>query len=276
MPRRWPRAPPPTRPGRGWAASPAPGCASPALRARSPAWGRSRTPRRRRAPTPRRRPPPSPRPPARDPHVGVPPGLPGLRAEREPYSSPMFMPPVNATLRSTTRILRWSRNGWYHSPLNSGWKRWTSMPWLSISRQNSARVEEEPRASASTRTVIPSLAARLEPLEEGAARGVVLEDVGLEEDLLLRGLAAVPHGGEGLTAVEVDVDRVAAEEGRAVDAPQQHLEAGVLEPQGEGGGELFDAAHAQIGRQLAARETGAGWAGDAGTGACGGTWADGV
>ena len=27
----------------------------------------------------------------------------------EPYSSPMFMPPVNATRRSTARIFRWSR-----------------------------------------------------------------------------------------------------------------------------------------------------------------------
>ena len=89
---------------------------------------------------------------------------PGLgRRRNDPYSSPMFMPPVKATSRSRTRILRWSRNGWYHSPLNRGWKSRTSMPELSISCQNSACVAEEPRASASTRTVSPRSAAAFIP-----------------------------------------------------------------------------------------------------------------
>ncbi len=78
----------------------------------------------------------------------------------EPYSSPMFMPPVKAIRRSATKILRWSRKGWSHQKREkSGLKSFTSTPLSFISRQNPARVVLEPAASAITRTAAPRRAA---------------------------------------------------------------------------------------------------------------------
>ncbi len=89
----------------------------------------------------------------------------------------------------------------------------------------------------------PSHGCRLHLLEELTARGVVLENVGLKQDLLPGGLAGLAHGGEGVAAVEEDVHPVSPEERRAVDAPHQELEAGVRETLWQRGGELLDAPH---------------------------------
>ena len=60
--------------------------------------------------------------------------------------------------------------------------------------------------------------------DERAPRGVVLENVGLEEDLALRGRDRVAHRGERGRAVEEHRDRVAPVQGFRVDLPEEHLE----------------------------------------------------
>ena len=83
------------------------------------------------------------------------------RADRlEPYSSPMFIPPVNAVTPSMTRIFRWSRNGWSRRWGKSGLKSRTSMPRSRISFQKVRRVATDPKASARTRTMTPRATAR--------------------------------------------------------------------------------------------------------------------
>ncbi len=67
----------------------------------------------------------------------------------------MFMPPVKATSRSTTMILRWSRKGWVRRLGSNGLKRLTSMPRPAISYQNAERALLEPTASTTTRTRTP-------------------------------------------------------------------------------------------------------------------------
>src|SRR6266542_2266307 len=67
------------------------------------------------------------------------------------------MPPVKAVLPSTTRILRWSRNGCNSRWGKSGLKSRTSIPRSRISFQKSRCVVIEPNASARTRTFGGSL-----------------------------------------------------------------------------------------------------------------------
>jgi hypothetical protein len=89
-------------------------------------------------------------------------------------------------------------------------------------------------------------------LQEQAAGPVVLEDVGLEQDLALGGEHRLVHGGERVHAAEEDLGAVAAQDRRAVDAAQEDLEAGVEDALGQRAGEPPDAAGPQLTRQLAA------------------------
>ena len=119
-----------------------------------------------------------------------------------------------------------------------------------ISRQKAALVLSEPMASARTRTVAPRPAAAPASSRKTLPVDVVLADIGLEEQLPLGGEGGLAHRGESLGAAGEDLDAVAAEDRSAVDAAQQDLEARILDPQWQGGGQASDPLGSQLGRQL--------------------------
>ena len=139
----------------------------------APRAARARAARRRRGASPRRRRSPSPTRSAPRPARGC-------RARRRrrdaaarsrPYSSPMFMPPVKAMRRSTTRILRWSRKGWQQQVGEERVEEadLDALP-PHLATRSLLRVAKDPRTSASTRTVTPRALALGQRLEEALGR----------------------------------------------------------------------------------------------------------
>lgn len=89
-------------------------------------------------------------------------------------------------------------------------------------------------------------------LEEEAAGDVVPEDVGLQEDLPPGRTPRLPHGGEGIPSVEIDLDPVATVDRGVIDLPQEDLESVVFDSPGKGFRQPPHLLREKLGRELVA------------------------
>src|SRR5262249_20220647 len=105
------------------------------------------------------------------------------------------------------------------------------VPETAAGRQRSERGPPNPHLDAAPH------GAR-ERVAEGAAGLVVLEDVGLDQHFLPRGIDRRLHGLEGLRPAEEDLDAVALQDRRLVDALKQYRESRVAKALRQLGGEL--------------------------------------